>query len=227
MPGVRDAAARRPPEQRRGLFSDTIKRWRRAFVDGGPAENQRPRRRRAHLAFDSRLGLSEDAGARGGTRGVDPPRPGCPRPTRPSPPPRPAPPRAREQGEGGREGGGGSARGVTKPSRIAGLEPETGEPRPGGAEGASAQRPPSPPPPRAPLGRPAQRRRPGRSGAAKRPGRAGSRRKDARALGGGEVIKGKEPAAGGSGRFGCCRRCCLASGPPEGRSPEGRRCRPQ
>lgn len=29
------------------------------------------------------------------------------------------------------------------------------------------------------------------------------RRKDARALGGGEVIKGKEAAAGGSGRFSC------------------------
>lgn len=85
----------------------------------------------------------------------------------------------------------------------------------------------SPPSPRAPLRRRAGPGRRGRSGAAKRPGRVGSRRKDARALGGGEVIKGKEPAAGGSGRFSCGGRCCLAFGPPEGRSLEGRRCRPQ
>ncbi|VCW76387.1 unnamed protein product, partial [Gulo gulo] len=63
QPGVWDAAARLHSKQRCGLFSDTIKRWRRAFVDGGPAENQRPRRRRAHLAFDSRLGVREDAAA--------------------------------------------------------------------------------------------------------------------------------------------------------------------
>lgn len=53
------------------------------------------------------------------------------------------------------------------------------------------------------------------------------RRKNARALGGAEVIKGKEPAAGGSGRFSCCGHCCLGFGPPEGCSLEGRRCRPQ
>lgn len=181
--------------------------------------------KRAHLAFDPRLGVREDAAAREPLA-----RPGCPPPPRPSGPPRPAPRRA----GGGREGGGGSARGVTKPSRNAEVgagdrgapgEPTCGPPSRGGRRERSL--PPPPPPLRAPLGRRAGPLRRGRSGAAKRPGRTGSRRKDARALGGGEVIKGKEPAAGGSGRFSCSGRCCLAFGPPEGRSVEGRRCRPQ
>lgn len=79
--------------------------------------------------------------------------------------------------------------------------------------------PPPLPPPQGP-----QRRG---LGAAKRPGRAGSRRKDARALGGSKVIKGKEPAAGGSGRFSCSRRCCFVFALLEGRSVVGRWCRPQ
>lgn len=90
--------------------------------------------------------------------------------------------------------------------------------RPLGSGGARP--PPFAPPPLPSPRRPGPQRR-GRSRAAKRPGRAGSRRKDARALGGGEVIKGKEPAAGGSGRFGCSRRCCLVRAPLEGRSLDG------
>lgn len=69
-------------------------------------------------------------------------------------------------------------------------------------------------------------------GAAKHPGRSRSRRKVARARGGsggggGEVIKGSEAVAGGSGRFVGALFCCLGSGLLEGRSREGRRCRPR
>lgn len=52
--------------------------------------------------------------------------------------------------------------------------------------------------------------------AAKHPGRTGWRRKDARARGGGEVIKGSGPAAGGSGRFAGAVLCCLGFGLPGG-----------
>lgn len=83
------------------------------------------------------------------------------------------------------------------------------------------------PHPRGPLRALTWTQRRGGPGAAKRPGSAGSRRKNARARGGGEVIKGKKPAAGGSGRFGCSGSCCLVFGPLEGRYLEGRRCRPQ
>lgn len=131
-----------------------------------------------------------------------------------------------------REGGGQRARrhkadrkrGVLE-SRPRGSRATPRAARPSGAGGA---RPPplAPPPLPSPPLRPGLRRR-GCSRAAKRPGRAGSRRKDARALGGGEVIKGKEPAAGGSGRFSCSRLCCLVFGPSEGRSLDSRRCRPQ
>lgn len=66
-----------------------------------------------------------------------------------------------------------------------------------------------------------------RLGAAKHPGRTRSRRKGARVRGGSEVIKGSEPAAGGSGRFVGALFCCLVFGLLEGRSREGRRCRPR
>lgn len=95
--------------------------------------------------------------------------------------------------------------------------------------GREAQAPPLFLPVPSPRGRPSAASR-GRSVAAARAPQSDlgePRRKNARALGGGEVIKGKEPAAGGSGRFSCSGRCCLGLGPPEGRLLEGRRCRPQ
>lgn len=95
--------------------------------------------------------------------------------------------------------------------------------------GREAQAPPPFLPVHSPRGRPSAARR-GRSVAAARSPQSDlgePRRKYARALGGGEVIKGKEPAAGGSGRFSCSGRCCLGLGPLEGRFLEGRRCRPQ
>lgn len=104
--------------------------------------------------------------------------------------------------------------------------PTSGPPSRGGRRQAPASR--LPPFPRGlPLSGLARQLRSRGPDAAKRPGRAGSHRKDARARGGSEVIKGKEPAAGGSGRFSCFGRCCLVCGPLEGRSLEGRRCRPQ
>lgn len=174
-------------------------------------------RRRAHRAPDRRLGVCEDAAAR-----EDLARPG-PHPLR-----RPASPASTPEGGRRRERARrhkaepGRKRWRRRPGRPGGSH---WRPALAGREARALALPP-PAPPRAPLRLPAGPRR-GSSGAAKRPGRAGSRRKDARALGGGEVIKGKEPAAGGSGRFGCSGRCCLASWPPEGRSLEGRRCRPQ
>lgn len=98
--------------------------------------------------------------------------------------------------------------------------------RPHGAGGASTSSLPSCPLPR---GSPSAAGR-GRSVAATRAPQSDlgePRRKNARALGGGEAIKGKEPAAGGSGRFSCSGSCCLVLGPLEGRLLEGRRCRPQ
>lgn len=80
------------------LFSDTIKRWRRAFVYFGPALNQRLRPE----ARTPRIRLAPPAPrGRHGTRGLCPPRPGSPRPPRPSRPPPPATPRARGRRERG------------------------------------------------------------------------------------------------------------------------------
>lgn len=97
-----------------------------------------------------------------------------------------------------------------------------------GAEGGEGRWPLKSPRPR--LRRRDRRASRWRLGAAKHPGRTRSRRKVACARGGsggGEVIKGSEAVAGGSGRFVGALFCCLGFGLLEGRSREGRRCRPR
>lgn len=139
--------------------------------------------------------------------------------------------RATTQGAAAGTDGGRRRRRRRQSARRHKVEPERsdsrrGPERPHGAGAASTSSLPSCPLPR---GTPSAAGR-GRSVAATREPQSDlgePRRKSARALGGGEAIKGKEPAAGGSGRFSCSGSCCLGLGPPEGHLQEGRRCRPQ
>ena len=210
----RDPDGLRMPRLSTFDFLHNKKKWRRALFTLAPLETSVLGQRRPDLAAGWRL---ESAGTRA-TREDS----ACPaRP--PSSPLSSAVPRSSGPGAGGRRPervASQSPLGTLGPAPAPGANPLAT--RPGGAAGTR-------PPPLAPpaIHPPQGPQRRGGSGAAKRPGRAGSRRKDARALGGSEVIKGKEPAAGGSGRFSCSRRCCLVFALLEGRSLVGRRCRPQ
>lgn len=176
----------------------------------GPAQNQRLGRRRA----------AEDAPQR--QRRTSPGRAGCREPAA-----------LRRQSSRGQDG---PARGRAAAEHAASQSRRNARVRSEEAPGRhAAARPPGraarAPPPRPPGPSPGERPPPPVGAAASRQLVPQSvlgepRRKDAGALGGGELIKGKEPAAGGSGRFSCPWRCCLGFGPPEGRSLEGRRCRP-
>lgn len=222
----RSAFAPLHSKRRLKLFSDTIKRWRRAFVYFGSAQNKRLCQAESHSppTSGSVTQVSEDAPRRQTRTPTALTRlPGVPLSST-------APPRlATTCGAAEGRGGGGQRRDRARrhKARLERSESRRGAPgthlQPAltGRE-AGGRLPPVPSGP-LPARRPSTARR-GRSVAAAQAPQSvlgEPRRKDARALRGGEVIKGKEPAAGGSGRFCCSRSCCLGFGPPEERSLKG------